>query len=154
MLAITVNWSLRCWPYQVRKQNAAIHDVISQIHDVQHDINSVGEKLARTEKVTDKRMFEVCFFSCLVGGDVCTPPSSTRIPSFQLTPMPFFQLTRMPFFRLTRVRIRLLVNRTLSNSYPSDGARHLSLHCRSRRDRRTGPMLTRTGTSKQFEMPL
>ena len=35
---------------KVRKQNLEIDRVIEQIHDVQKDINEVGQKLLRTEK--------------------------------------------------------------------------------------------------------
>ena len=44
---------------KVRKQNLEIDRVIEQIHDVQKDINEVGQKLLRTEKLTDHRMFQV-----------------------------------------------------------------------------------------------
>lgn len=44
---------------KVRKQNMEIDRVIEQIHDVQKDINEVGQKLLRTEKLTDHRMFQV-----------------------------------------------------------------------------------------------
>lgn len=44
---------------KVRKQNLEIDRVIEQIHEVQKDINEVGQKLLRTEKLTDHRMFQV-----------------------------------------------------------------------------------------------
>lgn len=44
---------------KVRKQNDEIENVIEQIRDVQGEINEVGQKLLRTEKLTDRRMYEV-----------------------------------------------------------------------------------------------
>merc|ERR1740117_5829 len=44
---------------KVQKQNRLIHSIIEQIHNVQTEINSVGQKLLRTEQITDHRIFEM-----------------------------------------------------------------------------------------------
>ncbi len=43
---------------QIKKQNVEIEKIIGDIRQVQKDINSVGERLKRTETVADERMFK------------------------------------------------------------------------------------------------
>eukprot|EP00753_Platysulcus_tardus_P008334 PLAT1590.2.p2 GENE.PLAT1590.2~~PLAT1590.2.p2 ORF type:complete len:249 (-),score=149.05 PLAT1590.2:136-882(-) len=44
---------------QVRKQKAEIRKIIADVRDVQKSINAVGEKLHRTESITDERVYKL-----------------------------------------------------------------------------------------------
>jgi hypothetical protein len=43
---------------QIKKQKVEIDKIIGDIRQVQKDINSVGERLKRTETIADERMFK------------------------------------------------------------------------------------------------